>query len=298
MGEAGKKLVPISATLSLTEMYTELQRRNTAVLPEKTKAAILDAYRAGRLPLTANEVRELRRSSPVRPSVWVPSVPSEPVQMLPGRWSTPALFEVSAWKRGKKYLFMSPQAQPEEPGWHRVFKVPEARPVLRMPADQYIAKLRETRIVGFLPAPGQAGPPPITPEPIISHSQPIPADIPRREIRFYFESNTANWCDQMTGAITEFRGIMASREAFDREWPPKDPLESRIWAKRDIQQLLANKEIAPDIGLMDLAHVLLPRMKAAVIEGRVRRATTDEKALTVSLKRWKLHSGKALIAKS
>jgi hypothetical protein len=58
--------------LSLAETFARLRKRDPSVLSEITKAAILEAWRAGRLQFVASKVREFYHSCRVRPHVWVP----------------------------------------------------------------------------------------------------------------------------------------------------------------------------------------------------------------------------------
>ena len=72
MAAAKTENAPAGARLSLTEIYTVVHKRDTSVLPETTKVAILAAWREGRLPLSASEVRIWRRlPPPFKPDVWI-----------------------------------------------------------------------------------------------------------------------------------------------------------------------------------------------------------------------------------
>ncbi len=68
--------------LLLAEMFERLHRRNPGVLPETTKGTILAAWREGRIPLIASEVREYRPLPATAPTIGVEQVLSSN-QLIP-----------------------------------------------------------------------------------------------------------------------------------------------------------------------------------------------------------------------
>jgi hypothetical protein len=111
--------------MSLSEIYAHVQRQNPSALPETHKAEIVHAWREGRLPLIADEVRKWTPgpTHTLRPrQAYLPPENSQQLQQRKQPWSTPVLYEIALWRRNGTFEAMAPQAVngPEGEGWQRV----------------------------------------------------------------------------------------------------------------------------------------------------------------------------------
>jgi hypothetical protein len=116
--------------------------------------------------------------------------------------------------------------------------------------------------------------------------QPIPPEIPNKDIRFHWPTSSAIWHIEPGIIFAQFAGIWTLEEAFEREWPPLAVQTPKQWAFDKVNRLLEDGFIRPGIGRRELSRVLAPLMADDYKRGLVTRASPKSAIYVALRKEW------------